>query len=103
MARVSETASANWKRTLAKLRRYAEELRRHDWQVQEPPNAEVPPHKRGLPPAPILEEVDRNARAYGWEVGHGRPLNERFDSDPSNPFLDPEWRNKVPPSPDGVL
>jgi hypothetical protein len=41
-------------------------------------------------------EIDRNARAYGWEVGRGHPLAERIEStDPSNPFLAPDWHKNV--------
>lgn len=43
-----------------------------------------------------LEEIDRNARAYGWEVGRGRSIDEVFESSPDNPFLDPGWRDGVP-------
>jgi hypothetical protein len=43
-----------------------------------------------------LNEIDRNARAYGFEIGRGHPfvetLNELSDD---NPFLDVNWRSTV--------
>lgn len=42
-----------------------------------------------------LREIDRNARAYGWEVGHGQPLGRVLLSVDSNPFLMPGWRQGV--------
>ena len=36
--------------------------------------------------------MDRNARAYGWEIGHGQPLTQVIDFSPENPFIDPNWR-----------
>lgn len=43
-----------------------------------------------------LAEIDRNARAYGWEVGRGHLMVDRMeDCDPANPFLDPNWREHV--------
>lgn len=51
--------------------------------------------------APLFEliaEIDRNARAYGWEVGHGHPLTEKIESTtPGNPFMDPDWRAHILP------
>lgn len=41
-----DMSAPNWARTLGRLRRLAEELRRHDFQVIEPPNADLPPDKR---------------------------------------------------------
>lgn len=41
------------------------------------------------------EEVDRNARAYGWEVGKHGKLVEITSLSPENPFADPNWRDKV--------
>ena len=44
----------------------------------------------------ILAEIDRNARAYGWEIGRGHPLVERIEStDPENPFLAADWRTRL--------
>lgn len=37
-------------------------------------------------------EVDRNARAYGWEIGRGQPIGWEIKTTPGNPFLDPDWR-----------
>jgi len=43
-----------------------------------------------------LEEIDRNARAYGFEIGRGSPLIAKLDNiSPDNPFIDPNWRNQV--------
>jgi hypothetical protein len=48
-------------------------------------------------PSAREQEIDRNARAYGWSVGRGHPLAEQIeDVDPENPFLDPNWRDKIP-------
>lgn len=47
----------------------------------------------GLVSLSKLEEIDRTARAYGWEIGRGRPIVQQMeDISPSNPFLDPNWR-----------
>lgn len=42
-----------------------------------------------------LDEIDRNARAYGFEVGRGKPLERKIDFGDDNPFLDSDWRSKV--------
>lgn len=43
-----------------------------------------------------LEEIDRNARAYGFEVGRGHPLRLHVVStSEDNPFMDKEWRSKI--------
>jgi hypothetical protein len=56
------------------------------------------------PTAAKLEEIDRNARAYGFEVGRGRPLNEQIASlAADNPFLNRDWRNAVPAPTDQAL
>jgi hypothetical protein len=41
-----DMSAPNWARTLARLRRLAEELRRNDFEVIEPPNFDTPPDKR---------------------------------------------------------
>lgn len=41
-----DMSAPNWARTLARLRRLAEELRRNDFEVIEPPNADLPPDRR---------------------------------------------------------
>lgn len=44
----------------------------------------------------IDEEIDRNARAYGFEIGRGHPLAEKLEkTSPDNPFLDKNWRAKT--------
>lgn len=40
----------------------------------------------------IIEAYDRQARAYGWEIGAGHPMAEKIESSLNNPFLDPNWR-----------
>ncbi len=42
-----------------------------------------------------LREIDRNARAYGWEVGKWGVLAEHIVYSPDNPFIDPNWRDHV--------
>lgn len=43
-----------------------------------------------------FEELDRNARAYGFEVGRGHPLTEKLEYlSPDNPFMDREWRSRI--------
>lgn len=37
---------ANWARTVARLRRNAQELREYDFEVREPANLEAPPERR---------------------------------------------------------
>lgn len=42
-----------------------------------------------------LEEVDRSARAYGWEIGQGKSLAEIVDMSDDNPFKDSNWRERI--------
>ena len=45
-----------------------------------------------------IREIDRNARAYGFEIGRGRlVLGEVVTTSPDNPFLDPDWASNVVP------
>lgn len=44
---------------------------------------------------PIFDEMDRNARAYGWEIGQGQVMAQVINFSPDNPFLDPDWRDHV--------
>jgi hypothetical protein len=49
------------------------------------------------PPPPDLAEIDRNARAYGWEIGHrGISPIEVVGCSEGNPFMDSDWRAAVP-------
>lgn len=32
-------------------------------------------------------EIDRNARAYGWEVGNGKEAKDVIEASPDNPYL----------------
>lgn len=43
----------------------------------------------------VLKEYCRNARAYGWEVGHGSPMLSILKATRKNPFLKPNWESKV--------
>jgi hypothetical protein len=47
-----------------------------------------------------LTEIDRQARAYGFEIGRGQPLAEQVNANDSNPFLDKDWRESVTDEPD---
>jgi hypothetical protein len=40
-------------------------------------------------------EIDRNARAYGYEVGRGKSLAKGVETSEDNPFLDLNWRDHV--------
>ncbi len=43
-----------------------------------------------------IEEVDRNARAYGFEIGKGHPLTHMIlSTSPDNPFMQPGWREMI--------
>lgn len=42
-----------------------------------------------------LEEVDRNARAYGFEIGKGQDLSEEIFTSDDNPFMDTNWRELI--------
>lgn len=42
-----------------------------------------------------LVEIDRNARAYGFEVGRGAPLAEVIEYAGGNPFIDPSWHDQI--------
>lgn len=42
-----------------------------------------------------LEEIDRNARAYGYEIGRGHPLVEKIESvSDDNPFMVHDWKER---------
>lgn len=43
-----------------------------------------------------IGEIDRTARAYGFEIGQGHPLVEQItELSEDNPFMDPNWRTKI--------
>ena len=43
-----------------------------------------------------VSEIDRNARAYGFEVGYGAALAETIGvNSPQNPFLKDDWREHM--------
>jgi hypothetical protein len=54
------------------------------------PDIHIPEEKR------LLDELDRNARAYGFEIGRGHPLTEKLThiSD-DNPFMTRDWRDNI--------
>lgn len=41
----------------------------------------------------FLLEIDRNARAYGWEIGNGQTIARQIDVTEGNPFTGTAWRN----------
>lgn len=44
----------------------------------------------------VLAEADRNARAYGFEIGRGLPLEAvATQLSEDNPFIDLNWRDKL--------
>jgi hypothetical protein len=53
------------------------------------------PPSMSLAPPIDLYEIDRQARAYGWEIGHGKELNKEIHTSPDNPFMDPNWRDRI--------
>lgn len=50
-----------------------------------------------------LEEMDRNARAYGWEIGQGAKIDHMVDASEENPFLDVNWRDQLSRGSDGPV
>jgi hypothetical protein len=53
------------------------------------------PPSMSLAPPIDLNEIDRNARAYGWEIGHGQVLAEVIEFSAENPFINPNWRELI--------
>lgn len=53
----------------------------------------------------VLDELDTNARAYGYEVGRGQNIGDRITPSENNPFLRRDWRdlNKKNPGSGGVV
>jgi hypothetical protein len=43
--------------------------------------------------AHIILEMDRNARAYGWEIGRGQLISPNVYVSEDNPFMDEDWRD----------
>lgn len=39
--------------------------------------------------------LDQAARAYGWEVGRGKPISETIEISEDNPFMDSKWRRFI--------
>lgn len=50
---------------------------------------------QGCPGTPVHEEIDRCARAYGWEVGRGQPMGKQITTSPDNPFMNIHWRDEL--------
>ena len=44
-----------------------------------------------------LESIERNARAYGFEIGRGRSHAEAMEPSEDNPFLVKDWRLRPQP------
>lgn len=43
-----------------------------------------------------IEEIDRNARAYGWEIGQGAVLSHGMvQVTDGNPFIQSNWRDQI--------
>lgn len=42
-----------------------------------------------------LEEIDRQARAYGFEIGRGKPLDVVVSTSDDNPFMEKNWRCQI--------
>lgn len=43
-------------------------------------------------------DITTQAAAYGFEIGYwDKPLRTTVTATPHNPFLDPDWRDKVLP------
>lgn len=40
----------------------------------------------------LVNEIARNALAYGWEIGLGQEMVPVLTSSAGNPFLNPNWR-----------
>lgn len=54
------------------------------------PNSDIPDEQK------VIAELDRNARAYGFEIGRGHPLTEKLTHiSPDNPFMDRDWKSKI--------
>lgn len=57
---------------------------------------DVPQVDHGYVDMKEVEEIDRCARAYGWEIGRGHPMVETIsECTLGNPFLDPNWRKVI--------
>lgn len=43
-----------------------------------------------------IDEIDRNARAFGWEIGHGAILvGGTICTSDDNPFLSKDWKKEM--------
>ncbi|MCA9367601.1 hypothetical protein KC887_05080 [Candidatus Kaiserbacteria bacterium] len=48
-----------------------------------------------VPLLDVLEEMFRQARAYGWEIGNGAQWAATLPSSPENPFLQRDWMRHI--------
>lgn len=43
-----------------------------------------------------MDEIDRNARAFGWEIGHGAILvGGTVCTSDNNPFMSKDWKKEM--------
>jgi hypothetical protein len=42
-----------------------------------------------------LGELDRNARAYGFEIGRGKKMEDIVSASEDNPFLHTDWAERA--------
>lgn len=56
----------------------------------EVPISDIPPDNE------VVAELDRNARAYGFEIGRGHPLTSHLESvSNDNPFMKRDWKDRI--------
>jgi hypothetical protein len=41
------------------------------------------------------DEIDRCARAYGWEIGNGAKMGRVIELSDNNPFKHADWRQRM--------
>lgn len=75
------------------LRRAAGRVNQHRPEQQRMINRMAKKQAEAL--SPMLDEMDRNARAYGWEIGQGREIATDVEFSDDNPFKDPNWRDNI--------
>lgn len=57
----------------------------------DPPSMSLRPVNESM----ALEDIDRAARAYGWEIGRGKNLAEVVELSDDNPFKNSNWRELI--------
>jgi hypothetical protein len=50
---------------------------------------------KDMVPAEDIFDIDRQARAYGFEIGRGKSLIAAVLTSDDNPFLDRDWRSNI--------